>query len=123
MLNNGWGFVPHSLYPFTNKEIKMFGINILLNDSHGVYIPQFFVEKFDTNEWSVRAEDADILKAGPNHEWYWEAWDNALNSAVFTDDDGMQWRLWQDGDLWLYCEQLMTDEEYEAFFDRERETA
>ena len=119
---NEWGSPTH-LYPFTNKEIKMSGINILLNDSRGVYIPQCFAESFDTNEWSVRAEDADILKAGPDHEWYWEAWDNALNSAVFTDDDGMQWRLWQDGDLFAICEDRMTAEEYKHFFGEEKEVA
>jgi hypothetical protein len=30
------------------------------------------------------------------------------------------WRLYQDGDLFCYCEKLMTDEEYYDFFGEHR---
>ena len=114
----------HSISIFY-KEIQMSGIIILkLNDSRGVYLPQCFVEDCGAAFWSVCTEDRDILKAGPDHEWYWDAWENVLNSAVFTDDDGMRWELWQDwdeGDLFAICPDLMTAEEYKNFFGEEKE--
>jgi len=44
-----------------------------------------------------------------------------LDYATLKDDNGHVWRLWQDGDLWAYCEELMTDAEYSNFFGEERE--
>jgi len=38
-----------------------------------------------------------------------------LNNARYTDKNGNVWRLMQDGDLWAYCFELMTDEEKENF--------
>lgn len=107
----------------------MSGINLLISDHRGVYIPRDYAEMFDfdstvTDGWAgVKEADLEILRAGPEHELYWDAWDSVLGRAKFTDSKGNDWYLHQDGDLWLYCEALMTDDEYQAFFDRERETA
>lgn len=102
----------------------MSGIHILLSDSHGIYLPQGFVEKFDMSDWhGVSAEDHEILSAGPEHEFYWDAWENILNTASHIDEDGMQWKLWQDGDLFAICEDRMTAEEYKNFFGEEKEVA
>lgn len=35
--------------------------------------------------------------------------------------DGHEWFLYQDGDLWAVCPELLTDEEYENFFGESRE--
>ena len=94
------------------------GIELLLSDSRGIYIPRdwaMYCQDMD----GVRPEDMEVLKAGPDHEWYWEAWNNVLSNA-HSVHNGKTWRLWQDGDLWAYCEELMTDEEYEQFFGEER---
>ena len=103
----------------------MTGINLLISDNRGIYIPRDFAG-FDHSLRSFNIDDDDvdlqILRTGPDHELYWDAWDSVMARAKFTDSKGNDWYLSQDGDLWLYCEQLMTDEEYEAFFDRERET-
>ena len=76
--------------------------NIILSDSHGVYIPQIFCEDVD-EEWAesrgVDYKDVETCQAGPDHEWYWEAWESILNSCNYTDDKGTTWRLIQDGDL------------------------
>ena len=105
----------------------MTGINLLLDGNRGVFIPRYFADIVvnDTpRKWNIDEDDVDlqILRTGPDHELYWDAWDSVMARAKFTDSKGNDWYLSQDGDLWLYCEQLMTDEEYEAFFDRERET-
>ena len=97
----------------------MSGLSLLVNDSHGVYIPQAFVEDYDVTQWGFSEDNEDIktLQAGPEAEWYWEAWENVLSNAKFVDTNGKHWHLSQDGDLWAYCEELMSDEEYEGFFD------
>ena len=101
----------------------MSGIEILLSDHRGVYIPRDFAE-FDhsISSWGIPEDDADLvtLRQGPEAEWYWDAWDSVLSRAVFVDGRGNRWRLWQDGDLFAYCEALMTDDEYEGFYGEPR---
>ena len=93
----------------------MSGIEILLSDHHGVYIPQRFAHDFD--RWSnIDQDDWDTVKLGPDEEYYWDAWTNILDNATFTDKSGNIWKLYQDGDLFAYSESLMTEEERESFF-------
>lgn len=103
----------------------MSGIEILLNDSRGVYIPQHFAENFNMDHWGVRDDDRDILLLGPNdaeNEWYWETWENVLSNASYIDPQGNLWLLSQEGDLFAYCVELMSDNEYAEFFGTERES-
>lgn len=97
----------------------MSGIEILLSDNRGVYIPRDFAD-FGGNWDGVTAEDIEILQAGPDHADYWEAWSAIERDASYTDEKGNVWRLYQDGDLFAYCEALMTDEEYYNFFGDHR---
>lgn len=95
------------------KEVQeMEGINFLLDGSRGIYIPQNFAENFDTEEWHVSQEDANILLAGPDHDLYWETWDDVLSTA-FYEQNGHTFTLYQDGDLFALCPSLMTPEERE----------
>lgn len=97
------------------------GLKLLLSDSRGIYIPRDFVEEFDLTKWkNINPDDVAILH-DPDHPAYWEAWDNVLQYATHTDEQGHKWHLWQDGDLWMFCDELMTDEEYHNFFGEERE--
>ncbi len=80
--------------------------NLVLSDAHGIYIPQLFCSDID-EEWAQKAgidwEDVTICQSGPDHEWYWEAWQAILDDAAITNN-GVTWRLHQDGDLWEYPE-------------------
>lgn len=97
----------------------MSGVQILVSDHHGIYVPQVFVEN---HSWSgIVVEDYDIVSRGPEAEYYWDAWSDILNDAFHNDKDGNTWRLYQDGDLFAYCEQLMDDEEYYNLFGEERQ--
>ena len=91
----------------------MSGIEILLNDSRGVYIPQNFAEIYD---WGLRPQDKEVLLLGPDSESYWYVWEAVLDGLTYTDKNGNVWRLYQEGDLFAFCEELMTDEERENFF-------
>jgi len=75
---------------------------ILYADSaRGIYIPQFFAESIRREfVQGVSIDDWRILEAGPESEWHWETWESVLNSATIHHA-GIDYVLWQDGDLWL----------------------
>lgn len=90
----------------------------LIDSNRGIYVPQEFAERYRYG--NVTEEQLDILRHGPETDGYWDTWDEVLQNAECTSPDGNVYRLWQDGDLWAYCEELMTDEEYKNFFGEER---
>ena len=53
-------------------------MEFILDGHHGIYIPQIFAEQYP--EWVKYDEDMEVLKAGPDHPEYWEAWDSVLGS-------------------------------------------
>ena len=88
---------------------------LLLDSNRGIFIPQHFVTQFDLTKWEgINPSDVNVLKSGPEHAHYWEAWDDVTSNATHTYE-GNVWRLHQDGDLWAYCFELMTDEEKTNF--------
>lgn len=92
------------------------GLELLLDSSRGIYIPQDFVVEMDLSKFQgISQEDIDTCR-DPEDEWYWEAWDVILRDATYTDADGHVWTLYQDGDLWMICEELMTRQEKKEFF-------
>lgn len=90
------------------------GIELLLDGNRGTYIPQAFAEMCG-DLWQISAERLKVL-ADPDHEWYWETWTEVLDNATLTDKNGKVWHLHQDGDLWAYCPDLMTEEDKKNFF-------
>ena len=71
---------------------------LFLDSNRGVYIPQHFAEAIDVKDWTgIKAEDLDVLRAGPDAEFYWEAWQDVLDHAETLDGRVLH----QDGDLWL----------------------
>lgn len=98
----------------------MQAMELLISDNRGIYIPQDFATLFDLSLWSnIEESDIETISQGPDAEWYWDAWDSIVSMAQYKHG-GHTWHLWQDGDLWAFCPELMTDEEYENFFGRQR---
>lgn len=97
----------------------MSGCDIVLSDRHGVYIPQMFAESLEgSKSWEgYDPKDVEILLRGPNVDGYWETWQNILDNACYVDPKGNRWHLHQDGDLFVYCWELMTREEKENLFN------
>jgi hypothetical protein len=92
---------------------------LLFDGASGQYIPQRFANEIVRDcVKGVSADDYATLENGPDHEWYWEAWDSVLNGATLTIG-GDTYALYQDGDVWALCYARMTDEEKEnfGFFD------
>lgn len=94
-------------------------LHLVLGGNRGVrYIPREFGRIVSAGiSWEgCNPDDIKILVQGPRAEHYWETWQDVLENATFVDSKGNRWNLWQDGDLFMYCETLMDDEEYENFF-------
>jgi len=87
---------------------------LFLDSNRGVYIPQHFAEAIDVADWTgIDAEDLDVLRSGPDHESYWDAWTSVLDNAE-TKDGRV---LWQDGDLWLVARDRAI-EDLNAYFEQ-----
>jgi len=83
-------------------------MELLYDSARGQYIPQqFATECFDaiTNSEDLK-EDLDILKGGPDEEWYWDAWNNVLDKVELKNGiTGTRHSIYQhDGDLWILDE-------------------
>ena len=75
---------------------------LLLCDSRGIYIPKLWADELSEEEaesFSVSWQDVLVCQAGPDEEHYWEAWQQILDAAQW-EEDGVEWRLHQNGDLW-----------------------
>lgn len=97
-----------------------------LSDSRGIYIPRDFANSFADRAKSVQGVDDKtwaILEAGPNHEWYWEAWEDVERDATVTDEHGHKYRVYQDGDCWLVPEGMEWSDELAWFAWPQEETA
>lgn len=71
---------------------------LFFDGNRGVHIPQHFSESIDPKDWTgIDPEDLDVLRAGPDHESYWDAWTSVLDYAETKDGRVLH----QDGDLWL----------------------
>jgi hypothetical protein len=77
---------------------------LLLGDSHGIYIPKLWADEISDEEeaesYSVSWDDVLACQAGPDSEGYWDAWDSILRNAQWSERDGDEWTLHQNGDLW-----------------------
>ena len=76
-------------------------MELLCDSHHGQYIPEIMARRLHDAGWfGVELEKVIELEAGPEeNEWYWDTWNDILNSAQFTDENGVVWFLHQDGDL------------------------
>ena len=85
-------------------------IECMLSDAQGIYIPQAFTtiaqfERFD----GITRGDWDICASGPDHEHYWDAWQEILDHAMWTGQDGIRYRLMQEGDLYAVRDDIDID--------------
>ena len=70
---------------------------LLVDGHHGIYVPQLFAQQF--MQQNCTSEDWETLMAGPETEWYWEAWETVLQD--WTGLDGETLVLGESGDLFL----------------------
>jgi hypothetical protein len=88
---------------------------LLLSDYHGIYLPHKFATTFDLSKYTgLKDESIRALRGGPQADNYWEAWTDVLDNARMTSH-GLDYVLYQDGDLWALCVGRMTKEERRNF--------
>lgn len=92
------------------------GLVLLCDSHHGVYIPQLMAQRLREVGWAIWPDHVVVCDAGPDNEEYWQTWTYILDHAIYTDESYNKWQLYQDGDLWAYCDELMSEEEKENFF-------
>lgn len=76
---------------------------LILSDANGIYIPKMWCDGLDEEEselMGISWRDVQTCQAGPDEEFYWYAWSEIERNATWTDLDGQEWRLLQNGDLW-----------------------
>jgi len=88
---------------------------VLLADSHhGIYIPQLVVQQYLEHpmwDWSkVSKEDIDSVLAGHDNEWYWEAWEDIMCEVKVVDEDGTEYMIMYNEDLWLLPTSISEEE-------------
>jgi len=93
-------FDPPSFYEEEHPEDEL---EHIVDDCRGIYIPQFFCQNYEKTE-GVDNEDWEICLSGPDHEHYWEAWDNILSSWETTEEDcnGLVFKITIEQDGALY---------------------
>jgi hypothetical protein len=88
-------------------------ILLWLDDNRGIYIPRDFANSFverDKHVQGVTLKQWDILEEGPGHEQYWDTWNEVLDNAIVTDDEGIKYSVYQDGICWLVPEGMIMND-------------
>ena len=97
-----------------NKQEAMI---LFCGSASGCYIPQRFAAEIMPQYLRGVSQDELNELADPDSEWYWDTWDRILCNATVVDGD-LTYYLHQSehGDLWLICDELLTDEERENLY-------
>lgn len=81
----------------------------IIDGANGIYIPQAFCRRYEKTD-KVHQEDWDICLSGPDHKFYWEAWETILSQWGGKETDGagniFENYLYEDGDLYQ-CRRLV----------------
>lgn len=74
--------------PCDFEEVEEFDSACIVDGHHGIYVPQLFCQRYEI-AGDISREDWGICLAGPDHENYWEAWDEILSCWRAEETDGM----------------------------------
>jgi len=88
------------------ENINLENAILYADSSHGVYIPQYFAEsirrEYVSGVSESRWHNMTLDPYGVDSDLLWDSWTHVLDNATVTDPEtGIEYGLWQDGDLWL----------------------
>lgn len=73
---------------------------LIVDGCHGIYVPQRYAKICSSDDMATN-EQREILLAGPDHDEYWDVWDEVLSNVIVMRG-GSRWALDQDeGDVFL----------------------
>lgn len=97
--------------------MKKPNVELLCDSHHGVYIPSIMIQRLIDAGWRNIPADAVEVLSSVDNECYWDCWEEVLNNAEWYDvSTGQVFKLHQDGDLFAYCPDSMTPQEYHHMF-------
>jgi hypothetical protein len=93
-------------------------IQLYSDSSRGVTIPKHFAESVVRERVSgIDLADLDyLLDSDITDDGYWDTWDDVVSNVILTYNDGDQFTLHQNGDLFTICLDKISDEQYLEFF-------
>lgn len=92
---------------------------LAVDENRGIYAPQQFINYYggslicsdnDYNVIDLTLAKDDII-SGPDHEFYWDSWDDIINNCHIIDN-GEKYRIYQNGDIWLIPEDMEIPEDF-----------
>ncbi len=86
------------------------GPELFLDDHRGVYIPRDFAECVARDFVTGVTDEQYAVLADPESDLYWDVWSEVTDSAMVTTTQGVRYRLYQDGALWLLPEGMEVDD-------------
>lgn len=88
-----------------------------LSDARGVYIPRDFATSFADRSKAVAnvTDEQWAILETPEHDEYWDVWNEVTDSAIVTDENGNRFTVWQNGDCWLIPEGMIWDDATEFY--------
>jgi hypothetical protein len=96
------------------------GLSLLLSDQWGSEMPRGFVTQIDLRTfWGIRPTDVAICSQ-PDHPHVWDAWQDIVDRAIHRvniDGQTYDFYLYENGNLWLACNKLLTAEERRSLYD------
>lgn len=92
-------------------------VELLCDSHHGVHIPSIMIQRLVDAGWRNIPADAVEVLSSVDNEGYWDCWEEVLNNAEWHDaSTGQVFKLHHDGDLFAYCPDSMTPQEYHHMF-------
>ena len=95
------GFSYQEIENMTEDEVRENAFHLLLSDVRGIYIPRDFINQF--RGWKGYGKgkypEYKSILSDPENESYWDAWNELLDKLTYTNDNGVEYSLYQDGDL------------------------
>ena len=103
----------------TQTTAKLPDMLLWLDANRGRYLPQSFANTIDRSTVrGIASQNWRVLEKGPDSfdgdTDYWNTWEHVLNIAIVTYN-GTEFRLHQDGDLWLVPCGMEWDDKNETF--------
>ena len=85
----------------TEDQLRENAFHLLISESRGIYIPRDFINQI--RGWKGYGKgkypEYKSILSDPENESYWDAWNELLDKLTYTNDNGVEYSLYQDGDL------------------------
>ena len=115
------GYSYKEIETWSQEDLREKAFNLLITSAAGIYIPKEFIGSYRGWKGYGKGQYPEYksILSDPENESYWEAWNELLDKLTFTNDNGVEFSLYQDGDLFAVDLNLikaweeLTDQDFE----------